>query len=82
MALKVTGHSQVFLAIISLLLSNYKKMVEIQVFWLQNTAQPLRQDKFTYIYKDWRTYHRLILFDAIAAAVFKRLNVAIRYPKR
>lgn len=36
------------------------------LIWLENTAQPLRADHFVKEYKDWRTLHRLILFDAIA----------------
>ena len=48
-----------------------------QVFWLENTAQPLRQDRYTFQYKDWRTYHRLILYDAIAKDLINDLNMAI-----
>ena len=48
-----------------------------QVLWLENTAQPLRQDKYTFEYKDWRTYHRLILFDAIAKSQIQNANVPI-----
>lgn len=35
------------------------------LFWLENTAQPLRQDEYIIRTDDWRTYHRLALFDAI-----------------
>ena len=48
-----------------------------QVLWLENTAQPLRQDKYTFEYKDWRTYHRLIMFDAIAKSQIHNTDVPI-----
>jgi hypothetical protein len=48
-----------------------------RVFWLENTAQPLRQDDFTFFYKDWRTYHRLMMFDAIAASVIDRVQAPV-----
>ena len=35
-------------------------------FWLENTAQPLRQDHWVFDKKDWRTLHRLYMFDKIA----------------
>ncbi len=34
-------------------------------YWLENCAQPIRADHFVHDYKDWRTSHRLILFDSI-----------------
>jgi len=48
-----------------------------RVFWLENTAQPLRQDDFTFFYKDWRTYHRLIMFDSIAASLIDRIQAPV-----
>lgn len=50
---------------------------KVKMFWLENTAQPLRQDKYTEFYKDWRTYHRLILFDAIAKFSIQRSGLPI-----
>ena len=37
-----------------------------QLFWLENTGPLLRQDYWVIVKEDWRTYHRLMLFDAIA----------------
>lgn len=37
-----------------------------QLFWLENTGPILRQDYWVIVKEDWRTYHRLLLFDAIA----------------
>ena len=63
------------------MVTNFKRFnIESQtkLFWLQNTAQPLRQDDFTFYFKDWRTYHRLILFDAIAQSVFYKEHLDIK----
>ena len=42
------------------------------IFWLENTAQPLRQDDYIMRTADWRTYHRLFLYDAIVRDEVKR----------
>jgi hypothetical protein len=42
------------------------------LFWLENTAQPLRQDEYIIRTQDWRTYHRLMLFDAIVREEAKK----------
>lgn len=43
------------------------------MFWLENTAQPLRQDDYIIRTQDWRTYHRLTLYDAIVKEESKRI---------
>lgn len=48
-----------------------------RIFWVENTAQPLREDHWVIQKLDWRTYHRLILFDAQAKqqiAYYHRLH--------
>jgi hypothetical protein len=57
--------------------SQYNVFKTARVFWLENTAQPLRQDDYVFFYKDWRTYHRLMLFDAIAKSVIDRLHIPV-----
>ena len=37
-----------------------------KLFWVESVAIPLHQDYNVIEYKDWRTYHRLLLFDSIA----------------
>jgi hypothetical protein len=34
--------------------------------WVESNAQPIRNDKFVFDYKDWRTEHRLHLFNRVA----------------
>jgi hypothetical protein len=48
------------------------------LFWLESTAQPLRQDFWVFEKKDWRTWHRLLLFDALAKDAFVRYQLKIR----
>jgi hypothetical protein len=52
-----------------------------KIFWLENSAQPLREDHWVIEKLDWRTYHRLILFDAQAKEIFANkyldLNVGL-----
>lgn len=44
-----------------------KEMVgKRKLFWVESVAIPLHQDSNVIEYKDWRTYHRLLLFDSIA----------------
>lgn len=52
----------------------------LKLFWVENTAQPLRQDHWVVEKQDWRTYHRLVLFDALAKRALhehQSLNVRI-----
>jgi hypothetical protein len=49
-----------------------------EFFWVENTAQPLRADHFIFDFKDWRTYHRLFVFDSIAKSVFKKMNFEVK----
>jgi hypothetical protein len=44
------------------------------LFWLENTAPPLRQDYWVILKKDWRTYHRLVLFHAIAMEEMRKFD--------
>ena len=50
------------------------------MLWLDMTAQPLRQDKYVILKQDWRTYHRLILFQAIAVKEIKGTSANSKYP--
>lgn len=43
-----------------------------KLFWVENVAIPLHQDHNVIEYQDWRTYHRLLLFDSIAKATMAR----------
>ena len=55
----------------------------LQLYWLENTAQPLRQDKYTEYYKDWRTYHRLMMFDEIAKMCMSKVPfLRLSYPTK
>lgn len=47
--------------------------VPTTIFWVENTAQPLRQDDYIISHDDWRTYHRLVLYDAIVAEEAKKI---------
>lgn len=69
-----------FKTVVTNMFMNFKKMAiteHSQIFWLENTAQPLRQDKWTFYYSDWRTYHRLLLFDGIAKSITGRMSLPI-----
>jgi hypothetical protein len=56
--------------------TNFAKLI-----WLENTAPPLRQDHWVIEKEDWRTYHRLILFDSLAKKAMKnrtdRLDIGL-----
>jgi hypothetical protein len=50
-----------------------------KLMWVENVAVPIHQDKGNVGHKDWRTYHRLLLFDYIAQKKIKesKLQIAI-----
>ncbi len=48
-----------------------------RIFWLENTAPPLREDHWVKLKKDWRTYHRLLLFHSIAMHQADKLNATM-----
>ena len=50
------------------------------VMWLDITAQPLRQDRYVISKADWRTYHRLLLFRAIAWKELHGTSDGSKYP--
>ena len=50
------------------------------MLWLDMTAQPLRQDKYVIMKQDWRTYHRLMIFQAIAMKEIKGIDPGSKYP--
>ena len=52
-----------------------KQKTEIKFYWLENCAQPIRADHFVHDFKDWRTTHRLIVFDSIAKDYISRLGL-------
>lgn len=52
-----------------------------QVMWLDLTAQPLRQDRYVIVKQDWRTYHRLMLYRAIAYKELTGIAPSSKYPK-
>ena len=45
-----------------------------QIYWVESVAIPLHQDNNLINYKDWRTYHRLLLFDNIAKETLKSVK--------
>ena len=47
-----------------------------QLYWVESVAIPLHQDHNLIYYKDWRTYHRLLLFDNIVKEVLKTFSFA------
>lgn len=42
--------------------------------WVENFAVPVHQDKGNIGHKDWRTYHRLLLFADIAQKKIRESN--------
>ena len=42
--------------------------------WLESVPQPLRNDNWFIDYKDWRTYHRLDLFNQFSNDIMTRLT--------
>lgn len=48
-----------------------------KLFWVENVAIPIHQDHNVIDYKDWRTYHRLLLFDYIAKQQAKKFISSI-----
>ena len=45
-----------------------------QIYWVESVAIPLHQDENLINYKDWRTYHRLLLFDNIVKETLKSIK--------
>jgi len=48
-------------------------------YWVESVAIPLHEDENVVKYKDWRTYHRLHLFNSLAEDVIratKNLSIA------
>ena len=43
-------------------------------YWVESVAIPLHQDHNVIYYKDWRTYHRMLLFDNIVKQVLKSIQ--------
>jgi hypothetical protein len=52
---------------------SYKK--KSKLMWVENFAVPVHQDKGNIGHKDWRTYHRLLLFAVIAQKKIRESNV-------
>lgn len=48
-----------------------------RIFWMENTAPPLRQDHWVVEKKDWRTYHRLMIFHSLAVNEARGLNASM-----
>jgi hypothetical protein len=46
-------------------------------FWIESVAIPLHQDDGVIKFKDWRTYHRLHLYNALAEEVIRKSNLSI-----
>ena len=45
--------------------------------WIENTAQPLRNDHWVVSKNDWRTQHRLYSFNRVINAMLLHLNITI-----
>lgn len=50
------------------------------LMWLDINAQPLRQDKYVIQKDDWRTYHRLYLYRAIATKEIMGTSLGSQFP--
>lgn len=46
-------------------------------FWIESVAIPLHQDDGVIKYQDWRTYHRLHLYNALAENVIRASSLSI-----
>ena len=42
--------------------------------WLESVPQPIRNDRWFIDYKDWRTYHRLDIFNQFAHQIMTRIT--------
>ena len=65
---------------VSSFINNFNQLQLVEksrLFWLENTAPPLREDHWVKVKKDWRTYHRLLLFHSIAMHEANRLNATM-----
>ena len=51
---------------------------DTKLFYLENNAPPLHQEVATHSDKDRRTYHRIVMFDAIAKFEFHKLGIPVR----
>ena len=52
-----------------------EKKIHPLVLWLENSAQPLKQDDYVIKYGDWRTNHRLLLYHAIVNKELSKRNI-------
>lgn len=48
------------------------------LIWVENVAPPLHQDEGTRSFRDWRTYHRIMLFGTIAEGLIRSMKVPIK----
>ena len=53
-------------------------MISTKLFWVESVAPPLHQDQQTVEFKDWRTYHRILLFGHIASEQFLKMKIPIQ----
>ena len=48
-----------------------------KIIWVENVAIPLHQDQGVIMNRDWRTYHRLLLFAVIAQNAIIKTKVPV-----
>ena len=49
-----------------------------KLYWLENVAQPIHSDKYVHEFKDWRTYHRLLLFNHLVVDAIANQSIPIQ----
>lgn len=54
------------------------RMISTKLFWVESVAPPLHQDQQTVEFKDWRTYHRILLFGHIASEELLKMKIPIQ----
>jgi hypothetical protein len=54
------------------------EMTSTKLFWVESVAPPLHQDQQTIEFKDWRTYHRILLFGHIASEQLQKMKIPIQ----
>lgn len=47
--------------------------------WMESNPQPFRNDSWVVQFKDWRTQHRLLLFNEVANSIFLSHNYTVMY---
>ena len=54
-----------------------KKLQVSKLVWIESVPMPVRNDALIKEVKDWRTYHRIMLFNNISETIMRKHNVTI-----